>query len=66
MSSTDVWLSLLLIVVLGEKLGGRLVDRSAVVLRIVLGALFLRSSRVCTTLLGQCERLCHTQFLGQN
>jgi hypothetical protein len=32
-------------------------DRSAVVLRIVSGAIFLRSSRVHPTLLGQRERL---------
>jgi hypothetical protein len=47
-------------VVLGEKLGGRPTDWSAGVLRIMLGALFLRNSRVCPTVLGQHERLAHT------
>jgi hypothetical protein len=42
---------------LGEKLGGGPVDRPAGVLRIVSGALFLGSSRVCPTLLSQHERL---------
>jgi hypothetical protein len=46
--------------VLGEKLGGGPVDRSADVLRIVSGALFLRSGRVRPTLLGQRERLSRT------
>jgi hypothetical protein len=46
-------------VVLGEKLGGGPMDRSADVLRIMSGALFLRSSRIHLTLLGQCERLPH-------
>jgi hypothetical protein len=41
----------------GEKLGGGPADRSAGVLRIVTGALFLRSSRVHPTLLDQCQRL---------
>jgi hypothetical protein len=40
----------------GEKLGGRSIDRSTDVLGIVSGALFLRSNRVHTTLLDQCER----------
>jgi hypothetical protein len=43
--------------VLGEKLGGRPVDRSASVLRIVLRALFIGSNGVRSTLLGQHERL---------
>jgi hypothetical protein len=43
--------------VLGEKLGGGPVDRSADMLRIVLIALFLGSSKVRPTLLGQRERL---------
>jgi hypothetical protein len=42
--------------VLGEKLGGGLVDHSAG-LRVVSGALFLRSSSVRPTLLVACERL---------
>jgi hypothetical protein len=44
-------------VVLGEKLGGGPADRSADMLRIVLTALFLESSKVRSTLLGQRERL---------
>jgi hypothetical protein len=44
--------------VLGEKLGGRTVDHSAE-LGVVLGALFLGSSRVRPTLLMACERLPH-------
>jgi hypothetical protein len=44
-------------VVLGEKLGGRSVDRPADMLRIVSRAIFLRSSRVRLTMLGQRERL---------
>jgi hypothetical protein len=44
-------------VVLREKLGGRPTDRSADVLGIVSGALFLRSSRVHPTLLMASERL---------
>jgi hypothetical protein len=48
------------IVVLGEKLGGRPVDQSVGVLGVVLGALFLGSSRVRPTLLGQHERLPRT------
>jgi hypothetical protein len=47
-------------VVLGEKLGGGLADRSADVLRIMSGTLFLWGSMVRPTLLGQCERLSHT------
>jgi hypothetical protein len=43
---------------LGEKLGGGLVDHSAR-LEVVLGALFLRSSRVHPTLLMACERFPH-------
>jgi hypothetical protein len=46
---------------LGEKLGGRPTDLSANVLRIVSGALFLGSSRVYPTLLGQCQRLPRTE-----
>jgi hypothetical protein len=46
-------------VVLGEKLGDRPVDRPADVLRIVSGALFLRSSMIHPTLLGQREMLVH-------
>jgi hypothetical protein len=42
-----------------EKLSGRPTYRSADMLMIVLGALFLRNSRVCPTLLGQRERLPH-------
>jgi hypothetical protein len=42
---------------LGEKLGGGPTDRPADVLRTVLGVLFLRSSRVRPTLLGQHKRL---------
>jgi hypothetical protein len=44
-------------VVLGEKLGDRPTDQSAGVLEIMLGALFLRSSRVRPTLLMASERL---------
>jgi hypothetical protein len=47
--------------VLGEKLGAEPADRSANVLRIVLGALFLESSMVHPTLLGQHERFPHTR-----
>jgi hypothetical protein len=47
-------------VVLGEKLGGEPMDHSAGVLGIVLGALFLGSSRVCPTLLMASERLPRT------
>jgi hypothetical protein len=43
-------------VILGEKLGSGPVDYS-VGLRVVLGALFLGSSRVHPTLLMACERL---------
>jgi hypothetical protein len=39
--------------VLGEKLGGGPADRLANMLRILLGALFLRSSRVRPTLFDQ-------------
>jgi hypothetical protein len=46
-------------VVLGEKLGGGPTDHSAG-LGIVSRALFLGSSRVCSTLLMACERLPHT------
>jgi hypothetical protein len=45
--------------VLGEKLGGRPVDHSAM-LGVVSGALFLRSSRVRPTLLVACKRLPRT------
>jgi hypothetical protein len=48
------------IVVLGEKLGGGPVDQSAGVLGIVSGAPFLRSSRVCPTLVMVSERLPRT------
>jgi hypothetical protein len=44
-------------IVLREKLGGGPADQSAGVLRIVSGALFLRSSRVHLTLLMASERL---------
>jgi hypothetical protein len=44
-------------VVLGEKPGDRLADWSADMLEIVLGALFLGSSRVRPTLLMASERL---------
>jgi hypothetical protein len=44
----------------GEKLGDRHADRSASVLGIVLGSLFLRSSKIRLTLLSQRERLPHT------
>jgi allophanate hydrolase subunit 1 len=47
--------------VLGEKLGGEPIDRSASVLGIMSGALFLGSSRIRLTLLGQRERLPHTE-----
>jgi hypothetical protein len=47
-------------VLLGEKLGGRHMDRSADVLEIVPRALFLKSSRVRPTLLGQRKRLPRT------
>jgi hypothetical protein len=43
--------------VLGEKLGGGPTDGSTGVLRIMSGALFVGSSRVRPTLLGQPERL---------
>jgi hypothetical protein len=46
-------------VVLGEKLGGGPADRPAGVLGIVLGAIFLRSSRVHPTLLMASKRLPH-------
>jgi hypothetical protein len=46
-------------VVLGEKLGGGPMNWSADVWRIVSKALFLRSSRIHPTLLGQRERLPH-------
>jgi hypothetical protein len=45
--------------ILGEKLDGGPMDRLADMLRIVSGALFLRSSRVRPTLLGQREKLPH-------
>jgi hypothetical protein len=44
---------------LGEKLGGGPMDHLAG-LRVVSGALFLRSSRVRSTLLMACERLPRT------
>jgi hypothetical protein len=44
---------------LGEKLGGGLVDHSAE-LGVVSGALFLRSNRVCPTLLVAYKRLPRT------
>jgi hypothetical protein len=44
-----------------EKLGGGPMDWSAGVLRIVSGALFLGSSRVHPTLLGQRERMPRTE-----
>jgi hypothetical protein len=47
--------------VLGEKLGGGPTDRSAGVLKILSGAIFLWSSRVRPTLLGQHERLPRTR-----
>jgi hypothetical protein len=47
-------------VVLGEKLGGGPTDRSADVLGIVSGALFLGSSRVRLMVLMASERLPHT------
>jgi hypothetical protein len=47
-------------VALGEKLGGEPADRSVGVLGIVLGALFLGSSRVCPILLTASEGLPHT------
>jgi hypothetical protein len=47
-------------VVLEEKLGGGLVDRSAGILGIVSRALFLGRCRVYPTLLGQSERLPRT------
>jgi hypothetical protein len=47
-------------VVLGEKLGGGPTDRSADMIGIVLGALFLGSSRVRPMLLMASERLPHT------
>jgi hypothetical protein len=46
--------------VLGEKLGGGPADRSADVLGIMSGALFLKSSSVRPTLLMTSERLPHT------
>jgi hypothetical protein len=46
---------------LGEKLGGEPMDWSAGVLRIVSGALFLRSSVVRPSLLGQHGRLLRTE-----
>jgi hypothetical protein len=48
-----------LMAIRGEKLGGGPMDWSFDVLGIVLGALFLGSSKVYPTLLGQCERLPH-------
>jgi hypothetical protein len=47
-------------VVLGEKLGGEPMDRSASMLGIVSGALFLASSRVHPMLLMASERLPRT------
>jgi hypothetical protein len=47
-------------VVLGEKLDGGPTDRSDGVLGIVSGVIFLWTSRVCRTLLGQHERFPHT------
>jgi hypothetical protein len=47
-------------VVLGEKLGDGPMDRSAGVLGIVSGALFLKSTRVHPMLLMASERLPHT------
>jgi hypothetical protein len=52
-------------VVLGEKLGGRSVDRPADMLRIVSRAIFLRSSRVRLTMLGQRERLPRTGIVRE-
>jgi hypothetical protein len=49
-----------LMVVLGEKLGGGHADQSVGVLKIVLGAIFLGSSMIRPTLLGQRERLPRT------
>jgi hypothetical protein len=46
--------------ILGETLGGGLVDRSTGMMRIVSGALFLGSSRVRPTLLMASERLPRT------
>jgi hypothetical protein len=48
-------------VVRGEKLGGGPTDQSSSMLGIVSGFLFLESSRVHPTLLGQCKRLPHTE-----
>jgi hypothetical protein len=47
-------------VVLGEKICGGPANQSADVLRIVSGALFLRSSMIYLTLLMASERLPHT------
>jgi hypothetical protein len=52
-------------VVLVEKFGGGPVDHS-VGLRVVSGALFLRSSKVCATLMMTCERLPHTGIAHRN
>jgi hypothetical protein len=52
-------------IVLGEKLGGRFVDRPADMLRIVSRAIFLRSSRVRLTMLGQRERLPRTRIVHE-
>jgi hypothetical protein len=52
-------------VVLGEKLGGGLADQS-VGLEVVSGALFLKSSRVCPTLLMACKRLPRTWTARKN
>jgi hypothetical protein len=48
-------------VVLGQKLGGGPMDQSVGVLRIVSGALFLRSSMIRPTLLMTSKRLPHTK-----
>jgi hypothetical protein len=47
-------------VVMGEKLGDGSADQSAGVLGIMSGAFFLRSSRVCPTLLMASKRLPRT------
>jgi hypothetical protein len=51
--------------VLGEKLGGGPMDHSAG-LRVVSGAIFLRSSRVRPMLMIACERLPHTGIVRWN
>jgi hypothetical protein len=49
-------------IIRGEKLGGGSVDRSTGMLGIVIWAIFLKSSRICPTLLSQHGRLSHKRI----